>query len=72
MMLTWTTDKPTKPGWYWLKWPDDDDTGKNITLTKVRFEFGKLEVYTIGNDEVDPLSEFGDSYQWAGPLEPPV
>ena len=23
MKVTWTTEPPTEPGWYWVRWPDD-------------------------------------------------
>ena len=60
--MSWTTEKPTMPGWYWHKGPffepmifllDKDETGAMFLLEGGCWEF----------DELDG--------QWAGPLEPP-
>lgn len=43
--LTWTTETPNKPGWYWLKWGSDATPSEeeacplNITLAMIRFTF---------------------------------
>lgn len=59
--LSWTTEQPTQPGWYWFKgWRIDDqrDERHDIELDVVRV-FG-------------PASCDGYHGEWAGPLEMPI
>lgn len=66
--LTWTTEKPTQPGWYWWRVTKDD---RERRIVHVWF-----------SDRIDPtmprliVDGVGDRYdladcQWAGPLLPP-
>lgn len=32
--MTWTTDKPTAPGWYWVAWPDGWKPGEILAPTR--------------------------------------
>ena len=58
-MLTWTTKKQTKAGWYWYR--DDAVT----CIHEVRDDL------TVGNADVrDPLYRY--SGEWYGPLEVPL
>jgi hypothetical protein len=56
--MTWTTEKPTKAGWYWYHCDGQDD---------------KIVVYVDKNMVVEQgawhVSEI--TGQWCGPLEPP-
>jgi hypothetical protein len=80
--MSWTTEKPTKPGWYWHK--------RNGTTYILGLEFGRnqngedpkrMSKSTIriscGPDHLLNQSietrDFnkGKDLQWAGPLEPP-
>jgi hypothetical protein len=58
--MNWTTDKPTKPGWYW--WRNLKD-GMQPSMTLVDKDKGGL--YAGGSY----VSFIGG--EWAGPLEPP-
>jgi len=58
-MLTWTTDKPTKPGWYWYR-PYRD--GQHVEVCRV---------YEIEIDYWTTIIPPQTGGEWAGPLEPP-
>lgn len=64
-MLTWTTDRPTAPGWYWWQGPYSGpevvrlwQTGKGQSLICER----------TGHVAGHPVPLVG---RWAGPLTPP-
>ena len=57
--MKWTTDKPTEPGWYWIKTP----TGISANGYVDYFD-GEL----IGLTRPE---EFPSSTKWAGPIEEP-
>ncbi len=65
--MSWTIEKPTVSGWYWLK----DGSAEII----VQVEIGTFDSYYIewvwfaGSRRQTPLSAI--KAQWAGPLEPP-
>ena len=74
-MLTWTDEKPTKPGWYWY---EDEDYGP----VPVYVEWtGFVDVpaarqlsvtMACGDDFDQPLDEVANlTGQWAGPLNMP-
>lgn len=66
--MRWTTEKPTKAGWYWMK-----DGSASIV---VEVETGTLDgfyiedVWQAGVKNATPLKKFTHC-QWAGPLELP-
>ena len=65
--MTWTTELPTEPGWYWVKIDDDA-----IIICKIYFGFSDKVLSIEGfdyNDEL-PLSalSFGVQFQ---PVKPP-
>lgn len=66
--MTWTTDMPTKPGWYWWRRSDEEHAAL-ISNAKV------IEVFEYGVDNT-LYSTYGFVSQldgeWAGPLEPPT
>ena len=61
--MIWTTEKPTKPGWYWWRGPM---WGKEIT-----------RVLEVDSDDAGAFYVRREYYvndltgHWAGPLEPP-
>ena len=65
--LVWTTEKPTVPGWYWLKAP-------NLSPRIDKFSHPNWDKrhcycpYTGG----DILNLHGRPYQYAGPIEEPT
>lgn len=58
--LAWTTDPPTKHGWYW--WRGNDESGKIL----IRVVGVNADLYCTNGF----ANEMGG--EWAGPLEPPV
>lgn len=57
----WTTDKPTKPGFYWFR----ETNGEERYMVKVYNDGTMWRSHYI---EEEKMTEG----QWAGPLEPPV
>lgn len=77
--MTWTTDLPTVPGWYWV---ENHDGTKEIVLLE-RDDVGRLDrliPYYAGDDRTYlsvAEAHFGYEHfkrpiRWAGPLEPPA
>jgi hypothetical protein len=64
--MTWTTTKPTVPGWYWWRRP----YGKRIILNMIQVKEWKHGnqpgLFIYAGKPVERCD--GD---WAGPLEPP-
>ncbi|KKL69255.1 hypothetical protein LCGC14_1518300 [marine sediment metagenome] len=61
-MFTWTENKPTKTGWYWIR----EDSFDTIVLIK-RFADGRYGRLCVQNRERIP-----DNALWAGPISAPV
>jgi hypothetical protein len=67
--LTWTAEKPTKPGVYWIRgsgkgrYTYDAESGP-LMVSK------DLEVFAFGNDECEPVADI-EGLEWLGPLAPP-
>jgi hypothetical protein len=67
--MKWTTDKPTKPGWYWYKGEDPDiEHADGIAIVEVIKEEDRL-VCRHSNDDNEWI-EYSQA-QWAGPLKAP-
>lgn len=64
--MTWTTNKPTTPGWYW--WRRNKD--KNLTCHEIgyRHEHDGLWILSLP-DEYVRIDEYGG--EWAGPIPEP-
>ncbi len=54
-MTTWTTEVPTEPGAYWIKYPDDDE----------------CFVDTIMDRHLPLGGDFPIGTLWSGPITPP-
>jgi hypothetical protein len=68
-MLTWISEKPTKPGWYWYRaqvQPQRLEITPQVVLIEQYLD-NRLVMSLIGTDERLPIPHG----QWAGPLEPP-
>jgi len=63
--MNWTTDKPTKPGWYWYRGECDGHTVKVIHF----IDDDGDGPYLATSDDV-ALNDLGG--EWAGPVEPPL
>jgi hypothetical protein len=72
-MCTWTTEKPTVPGWYWTRWKIEGET------PVYSYDVMRVEERWPGPELVDADDPFSfpldhDSYakhEWAGPIKPP-
>lgn len=63
----WTTEKPTKPGYYWA---EELCNGKlSRILVHVWWWVDEFVITYTGNDHPKSLKD--TNYRWAGPLEPP-
>jgi len=65
--MTWTTEKPTMPGWYWCR------DKVSIWLVLVVNDGGELLarwVYGYDGNGSRYISQM--NCDWAGPLEPPT
>jgi hypothetical protein len=68
--LSWTTEKPSKPGWYWFRFGPIDEPVMFCIFVRAGTRGGELWVRHV----LPLISEKPVSYydgQWAGPLEPP-
>ena len=61
--MTWTTEKPTKPGWYW--WRNNASEPRVVNIWQSRVHASILKASGLG----EVLYCDGE---WAGPLEPPT
>lgn len=63
--MEWTTDKPSKPGWYWWR------TEGSVEITRVY-----IMVWNEADQEVRPWCSWGWIAQlegeWAGPIPEPT
>lgn len=63
--LTWTTEKPVKPGWYWWRYGARRKASvMHITQGHVQ----NMEVFTVGMFAMFINEVPGE---WAGPIDPP-
>ena len=64
--LTWKTDKPTTPGWYWCQMQDMRPHVVEVVeaTDSRRLTIAQTETYLA---DLEP-----EHYRWAGPLEPPA
>lgn len=62
--MKWTTDKPTEPGWYWLK-----DRTQYPDMVYVQFR-SSGDIWVRYHETFKHLNEYGNTAQWQGPLKP--
>lgn len=74
-MLPWTTELPTKDGFYWLSWGDDAEI---VRMKRETYPNGKTftNVYTTdagrGNEEPEAVEYYSKlGCRWLGPIPPP-
>lgn len=58
--MTWTTERPTEPGWYWWR-GHPDYNGKIGYLTD-----SKVIIFPVGSGHIDEMGG-----EWAGPIQKP-
>ena len=63
--MTWTTDAPTKPGWYWFQ----VRRMKPRVIEVIAEHEPERLLIAESSTPVDVLA--GSIYRWAGPLDPP-
>lgn len=67
---TWTTEKPTEPGWYWFRFGPIDKPVMFWISVRAGIQGGELWVrHALPLISEKPVSDYDG--QWAGPLEPP-
>ena len=63
--MKWTSEKPTKPGWYWYRGETDLNELIIWVSSDLRVVYpASLNFKSFAVDEVPG--------QWAGPIEPPT
>lgn len=67
--MTWTTEKPTRPGWYW--WRDLPEY--DVRMLYVVKQDHELFAYYVDNMDLHlwTSTKAGLIGEWAGPLAPP-
>jgi hypothetical protein len=68
--MTWTTEKPSKPGWYWYRSPTD-----RVQIIELVEWNNELRAVGVSPDmhlhlETHRMPHASDA-EWAGPLPPP-
>lgn len=66
--MKWTTEKPTEPGWYWMREIGKPQFPPIIRQVKRAAPLGVLVLVTWSSSCV--ISEI-DYAEWAGPIELP-
>lgn len=67
--MRWTREKPTEPGWYWLRFevPAHIGGGYDIKCKEVVEIKGELRLWWGEYEEDDALPDNAD---WQGPIRP--
>lgn len=66
--MNWTTDKPTKPGYYWIMEPNNGLTFGRYLKDQYRYE-APFEV--LGGEETMYYHDFETGVEFYGPINPP-
>ena len=77
--LTYTTDRPTEPGWYWVRSTNSSGDGTEEWLTHLTETDSGLSTYDESEAEFTPIDEwffhkdskFFQPYEWGGPIPRP-
>jgi hypothetical protein len=64
--MTWTTTKPTVPGWYWWRW----NHGRPMMCEVVRHYSGDGTLWESKGGNLYQLPH-GELAEWAGPIHEP-
>lgn len=70
-MLKWTSEPPTEPGFYFVKWPRASMRVVEIT-NKLCDNGSHMELFANGYGVHCSVSYFDRRTQWAGPIPEPV
>lgn len=70
--MTWTSEPPTKPGWYWIRINGNE---ADIVRINKRTVHGKkhLTISSVGENYALPIEwlTIKFKYEWAGSIEEP-
>lgn len=64
--MIWTKEKPTKPGWYWVRGACGNDV-----IFDIRPMLGGQLIYFGDEDNSWTVGENDDGLEYAGPIEKP-
>jgi hypothetical protein len=68
--MIWTSETPTKPGWYWFRFGLIDEPVMFFIFVRAGMLGGELWVrHALPLISEKPVSDYDG--QWAGPLKPP-
>jgi hypothetical protein len=72
--MTWTSDKPRVPGWYWTRRKHEGGTSVYAyDIMRVEKRWPGAELVDADDPFTFPLNhDYYENYEWAGPLEPPT
>lgn len=74
-VLTWTREKPTRRGWYWMRL-----SNVVLEMVEIRMNYGqdgkdRLVVERIAplydKSRAKALDSYNENYEWAGPMPEP-
>lgn len=72
-MRTWTFEKPTKPGWWWIR--DDRRYGIACVRQSTAFDGEKFlwvdALYPSYGMNSGTMDLWPNTYEWLGPIDPP-
>lgn len=68
--MTWTTERPTKAGWYWVRWPKQPKYGPEIFEITMPNGPDTEEWLEVNGLEVSVYIKNYGPIEWQGPLEP--
>ena len=69
--MDWTTEKPTKEGFYWIRFEERDEWSEHLGVVEIARIDELLHIFFPGGDENYELVDRFDA-EWYGPLEPPI
>ena len=67
--MTWTTNKPTVPGWYW--WRRPKFKAVVVEVWEQRMDYFVFESVRDQDDYPMAVGSAYDDTEWCGPLTPP-
>ena len=72
--MTWTSEKPRVPGWYWTRWkPEGNTSVYAYNIMRVEERWPGAELVDADDAFTLPLNhDFYADCEWAGLLEPPM
>lgn len=69
--LTYTTEPPTQPGWYWMRLPWNAGSRRLLRVQVCHDRSGALQVYYSGAMLDLRPDTFPAGTQWSGPIPQP-